>query len=256
MEPLTQTSTQKTISVQKTDTKSVLKYFFVFIGFLSLIYVIAGFTPTYFAPLAAGSFKAKPVYHLHGIMYMLWIVLIISQPLLIRLRLTHLHKKIGYAGLTLAVGMFVIGIVMAFVSNHNALVNGADKTALAFLIVPLTDMLLFGTFISLAMLRLKDTETHKRLILLATLSILPAAFGRIIGIYGLSVPLGLFLQESILILGIVYDIYTRKRIHPVYLYGGAAVVIIHLVRFPLGETEEWLYIARLLSLGWERLIVF
>jgi hypothetical protein len=249
MNPLAQTApAENLISPPKSKRgPAVLKYFFVFIGLLSLIYVLAGFTPTYFAPLAAGSFKAKPVYHVHGIMYMLWIVLIISQPLLIRFKLTHLHKKIGYAGFALAVGMFVIGLVMAFVSNQLALERGAGNTTLAFLIVPLTDMLLFGTFIALAMLNLRNSEMHKRLILLATLSILPAAFGRIIGIYGLNVPLGLILQESILILGIAYDLYTRRKIHPVYLYGGAAVLIIHLTRFPLGETEWWISFARWLT---------
>jgi hypothetical protein len=244
MDPLIQTSTaQKTISVRSNRNSLVLKYFFVFIGILSLIYVIAGFTPTYFAPLAKGTFNAQPVYHLHGVMYLMWIVLIISQPLLIRFRLTHLHKRIGYAGLALAVAMFVIGIVMAFVSTQLALERGDGNRALAFLIVPLSDMVLFGTFIALTMFNLENPEAHKRLILLATLSILPAAFGRIIGIYGLSVPLGLILQESILILGIIYDGFTKRKIHPAYVFGGAAVLIVHLTRFPLGETQWWISFA-------------
>lgn len=244
MDPLIQSSAaQKTISVRSHRNSLVLKYFFVFIGILSLIYVIAGFTPTYFAPLAKGTFNAQPVYHIHGVMYLTWIVLIISQPLLIRFRLTHLHKKIGYAGLTLAVGMFVIGIVMAFVSTQLALERGDGNKALAFLIVPLSDMALFGTFVALTMFNLENPEAHKRLILLATLSILPAAFGRIIGIYGLSVPLGLILQESILILGIIYDGFTKRKIHPAYIFGGAAVLIVHLTRFPLGETQWWISFA-------------
>ena len=248
MDPLIQASpAQKTISVRHNHKSSLLKYFFVFIGILSLIFVIAGFTPTYFTPLANGTFNAKPVYHVHGVMYLLWIVLIISQPLLIRFRLTHLHKKIGYAGLTLAVGMFVIGIVMAFVSTQLALERGDGNKALAFLIVPLSDMVLFGTFIALTLLNLQNPEAHKRLILLATLSILPAAFGRIIGIYGLSLPLGFILQESILILGIMYDLFTRRKIHPAYIFGGTAVLIVHFTRFPLGETEWWISFAHWLT---------
>src|SRR5687768_15734886 len=122
MEPLPEIA----ISTAKTQTPArkstiITKYFFVFIGFISLAYVLAGFTPTYFLPLTNGSFSAKPVYHVHGIMYTLWILLIISQPYLIKRRLTNIHKKIGYAGLTLAVGMFIIGFVMAFVSNQAAI---------------------------------------------------------------------------------------------------------------------------------------
>jgi hypothetical protein len=167
---------------------------------------------------------------------------------LIKMRLTNIHKKIGYAGLTLAVGMFIIGFVMAFVSNQAAIDAGNADRALAFLIVPITDMILFGTFITLTMLNLRDGEMHKRLILLATLSILPAAFGRIIGIYGVNPFIGLLFQESILIAGIFYDLYTRRKIHPAFIYGGGAVVIIHLIRFPLGETQAWMSFARWLTM--------
>ena len=104
-------------------------------------------------------------------------------------------------------------------------------------------MLLFGTFTTLTILNLRNSELHKRLILLATLAILPAAFGRIIGIYQLNSLLGFFIQESLLILGIGYDLYVRKRIHSVYVWGGSAVVIIHLIRLPLGETKTWMTIA-------------
>jgi hypothetical protein len=236
------------VRARKRKSAFVIRYFFVLIGLVSLAYVLAGFSPTYFIPVAQGTFAAKPVYHIHGIMYSLWIVLIVSQPLLIKIKLTNIHKKIGYAGLTLAVGMFVIGFVMAFVSNEAAINAGNADRALAFLIVPITDMFLFGTFIALTILNLRDSQLHKRLILLATLSILPAAFGRIIGIYGVNPLLGLLLQESILIAGIFYDLYTRKKIHPVYLWGGGAVVVIHLIRFPLGETALWMSFARWLTM--------
>jgi hypothetical protein len=208
-----------------------------------MMYVVAGFMNTYFIPVTNGTFHAKPIYHIHGIMYLLWIVLIISQPLLVRLRLTNIHKKIGYAGMSLAVGMFFAGIAIAVVSAKAGIASGAGTTPLSFFIVPLTDMAFFGGFITIALLNLRDSELHKRLILLATLAILPAAFGRIIGIYGVNVGVALFLQESILILGILYDVYMRKKIHPAYIWGGTAVVIVHLIRFPLGETETWISIA-------------
>jgi hypothetical protein len=221
----------------------LLRYFFVWVGVLSLFFVVAGFSPTYFIPMASGTYHAKPLYHIHGAMYFLWILLIITQPLLVRMRFTNMHRRIGVFGLILAAGMFIIGVTMAFVAGKANFVKGAGDTALSFLIVSLTDMLLFGTFTALTLLNLRNSEMHKRLILLATLSILPAAFGRIIGIYQLNSLLGFFIQESLLILGIGYDLYVRKGIHPVYIWGGSAVVIIHLVRIPLGETEAWMAFA-------------
>lgn len=223
-------------------------YFYAAMGVLALLYVLAGFSPTYFIPVSAGKATFQPLYHIHAAMFMLWIFLAISQPILIRRRQFQLHRKIGYAGLALAVGMFVIGIVMAITSTRAAINTGIDGTPrLAFLIVPLTDMLAFGTFIAVAMFNLRNSETHKRLILLATLSIVPAAFGRIIGIYGLNNWVGIILMESILILAVIYDLYTRGKIHPVYIFGGGIIVLLHLTRFQLGETEGWLTIARWLT---------
>jgi hypothetical protein len=47
-----------------------------------------------------------------------------------------------------------------------------------------------------------------------------------------------------LILGILNDAVTRRRIHPVYIWGGMAVVIIHIIRVPLGEMNWWINIAQ------------
>jgi hypothetical protein len=226
-----------------------MRYFYVGIGVLSLFYVALGFSYTYFIPMAQGKFSAPLLFHIHGTMYFAWILLIISQPLLVRFKNIRLHRRIGTAGLILAAGMFLIGIAMAIVSGQRTVAAGSAEQARAFLLIPLTDMVLFATFIGMIIINLKNAEMHKRLILLATLSILPAAFGRIFGIHGIdpaTVPgfaMAILLQESTLLLGILYDLVTRRKVHPVYIWGGLAVVIIHVTRVPIGQTEWWKKIA-------------
>ena len=226
------------------------RYFYVGLGVLSLFFVLLGFSYTYFIPMYAGKFAAPIVFHIHGAMYFAWILLVIAQPLLVRLHHLGTHRKVGYAGFALACGMFIIGIVMAFVSGGRTVAAGHAEQARSFLIVPLTDMILFGTFIAFSLINLKRPEAHKRLMMMATLAILPAAFGRIFGINGIDPTtvigfmIAILLQESLLILGILHDLAVKRRVHPVYLWGGIAVVTIHIVRNMLGETEWWMSIAK------------
>jgi hypothetical protein len=99
----------------------------------------------------------------------------------------------------------------------------------------------------------KYSGAHRRLIILSLLAILPAAFGRIFPMLGLSefgfvdTVVAMLIQESILIIAILHDAITRKRVHPVYIWGGLALVLIHLFRFPLSNTKTWLSIAEFLT---------
>jgi hypothetical protein len=220
-----------------------IQYFYVWIGGLALIFVVTGFFFTYFLPMAKGIYPGSKIHHIHGAMYMLWIVLIISQPLLIRLRRPALHRMIGAGGLVLAVGMLLIGTAIAVISGRNAVAAGQGDFARSFLVIPLSDMLLFAIFIGTALFNLKNGEKHKRLILLATLAILPAAFGRMVGVYGIHPLVAMLLQESILILAVLHDLYTRKKISNVYLWGGSLAIIVHLFRNPISYTDTWLSFA-------------
>ena len=124
--------------------------------------------------------------------------------------------------------------------------SGADVfETKSFLILPFTDMFFFATFIGLALLHLSDGAAHKRLMVLATLAILPPAFGRMFPLLGMTeftpanILVALLLQQSILFLGMLHDRLTTKKIHPVYLWGGISMLVIHLTRIPLGNTRLW-----------------
>jgi hypothetical protein len=254
MDPLPEPSAQRQSIPypNTTGASTVRRYFYVWMGVLAMAFVAWGFSYTYFIPIASGKFSAPLLYHIHGAMYFLWTILIVSQPLLVRTKNVRLHRQIGTGGFVLAAAMVLVGFAMSFVSAKRAIAAGNADFAYGFLLIPITDMLLFGTFIGLSLVYLKKSETHKRLMILATLSILPAAFGRIFGINGIDpgTPQGFIvsflMQESLLIIGVAYDFITRRKVHPVYIWGGLAVVLIHSFRFPLGQTALWKSIAQIL----------
>lgn len=228
------------------------RYFYVFIGVLALLFTLVGFSGTYLIPVSTGTFSGRTIHHIHGIVYFLWLILVIVQPILVQTHKISIHKRLGYFGFVLAMAMIVVGITLAISSARLKVLSGADVFEIkSFLILPFTDMFFFATFIGLALLNLKNGAAHKRLMVLATLAILPAAFGRMFPLLGMTeftpvnILLALLLQQSILFLGMLHDRLTRKKIHPVYLWGGISMLIIHLTRIPLGNTLLWQSIA-----GW------
>ena len=88
------------------------------------------------------------------------------------------HRELGVAGVALATGMFFAGTGLAISSVNRFEAAGFGDAARAFSIVSLTGIVLFAVLICLAIVNVKKPEIHKRLMLVATISILQAAVGR------------------------------------------------------------------------------
>ncbi|HEY0740667.1 MAG TPA: hypothetical protein VGD40_04360 [Chryseosolibacter sp.] len=220
--------------------------YYVIISIWAMVIVLAGFTLTYVQPMISRSGSFRPLVHTHAFLYFLWMVLFIVQPLLVRLGYTRIHKKLGIGGLVLAGLMIIFGVIVAITGArlNSPVLTVGGFTAKQFLIVPMTDMLLFTTYFVAVLVKMKDSESHKRLIILMTLSVIPAAVGRITGIFGISnFFLILFIQHGILFAGIINDLVKRKRIHLVYVWGGLLLLAVHFTRFPLGASEWWSNVA-------------
>ena len=118
------------------------------------------------------------------------------------------------------------------------LLFGSDP--LAFLVIPFGDMLVFGVLVGAGVWFRRNPETHKRLMLLATIAILTAAIAR----WPLQImqkgPLAFFgFTDLFIVAGIVYDLVSRRRVHPAYLWGGGLIVISQPLRLIISGTDAW-----------------
>ena len=175
-----------TIAAQTASTASVrpipdLRYEHLFFSGMSiamLITVFAGFARTYYL---AGVFRAplpSLIIHIHGAAFTCWILLLVTQTSLVAAHRTAIHRKLGLAGFFLACAMVVLG-VLAGTDNLLRAHDVAGRDPKMFYIVPLTDMLLFGTFIYFALRARLNPPAHKRYIFLATTALLVAAIARL-----------------------------------------------------------------------------
>jgi len=207
--------------------------------------VLAGFSSTYYLSLIGGgpmtTISGKPftaLVHLHGALFTCWVLFFIVQTALVASRRVPVHRRMGVLGATLAAAMVVVGLSVAvFSAGRGTAPPGIDP--LAFLAVPVFDMVLFSGFVFAAVVKRRDGEAHKRLMLLAYVSLLAAPIARIPGVLPFGPPAYFGLAAAFIVLGAIYDLASRGRVHRVYQWGGAVFVLSVPARLLISGTSAW-----------------
>lgn len=202
--------------------------------------VFLGFAPTFFLKTFTGSPPLPVLLHVHGAVFAAWYVIFFTQTVLISRGRPELHRRLGLAGFALAVAMVGLGVtaaVHAIRSHHTP--PGLDPRS--FLVLPFFGITVFAILAGFGYAARKRRETHKRLMLLASIAMLDAAIARIPGVMSTGGPLAAFgLQDFFLIACIVYDFASRRRIHPAYLFGGIFILAMQPLRIIVSQTSWWL----------------
>ncbi len=96
-------------------------------------------------------------------------------------------------------------------------------------------LVVFGCLVGLALLFRRRGDYHKRLMLLATLSLLGPAFGRLTayakGLRGDSDIGVLLLCAGTVLACAVVDAVRSRRLHPTFVWGGASVIGMHVATY-------------------------
>jgi FtsH-binding integral membrane protein len=224
--------------IRKTD-----RLFFSGMALASALVLLLGFLPSYFHRSAELP-PLTPLYQLHGALFTAWIILVVAQTALVAGRRTDLHRTLGAAGAVLAAVVFVVGVVVSVESlRRNAGPPGGDPRK--FFTIPLGDIIVFGVLVGAAVLQRQQSDTHKRLMLLATISLLTAAVGRFLRQVGMGGAPNLFYGTDVFVLALViYDLVSRGRVHPATVWGGAMVVGFKpLLFYAVAVTSPWLALA-------------
>ena len=199
--------------------------------------VFAGFARTYYLKIYTGGPPLSPLLHLHGIVFTSWILLFVLQITLVAAHRVHAHRRLGWATLPLAAAMIVVGVLTATTGlrlGHNT--EGAPDPV-AFLTVPLGNMVIFALLIGCGVYYRQRKEVHKRLMLLATLSLLTAPLGRL-PIIGGSLAVAV-VYAALVLAGPIYDRIAYGRFNRVYLAGAVALWISVPVRIAVGASQVW-----------------
>jgi len=209
----------------------------VFLGFARSFYLKPLF-PDQPAP-------PEPFFIFHGLAFTAWVLLLLIQTTLIARKRVDLHRTMGAFGIGLAIAMVILGVWGALIAaSRPAGFVGIPVPPLQFLAVPLFSMALFALFITLAVVFRRNAQSHKRLMMLASIQLVTAAIARwpVISDYG---PPAFFGITDLFIVALaIWDFRTRGRLHPVTLWGGLLAIISQPMQLVLSGTETWLAVAR------------
>jgi hypothetical protein len=238
--------------------------FYVWMAWACVLIAFGGFAPTYWLQLAPGTFVGAPLLHLHALLFSAWTLFFLLQTTLVATGRVARHRAWGLLGISLATAMVLVGFAAADAVLVRRLAAGLGDAARAFHIVSTSMITIFGVLVCAAIAYVKQPEIHKRLMLLATISVLPPAIARVFFAVSVGVAAGLRpglgpprTVESVLISALVadllivaamtYDWRTRGRIHPAYLIGGGVIVAVQFLRLPVSTTQWWYSLADFLA---------
>ena len=227
------------------------RLFYTFMAGAILITVFAGFSRTYFLRPYFDVRPLLPLLHLHGFVFTSWIVLFVVQTALVAAKRTDLHRRLGIAGAVLASLVFIVGTATAIIRAKVVDVPPGAPSPLVFLTIPLGDMLVFAGLAGAGLYLRRRVAAHKRLMLLAMISILPAAVARLPFSFIQEIgPLAFFgLSDLFIVPCLLYDLISRGRFHTATVLGGLVIVISHPLRLVIGNTQSWLAFATWLTNG-------
>jgi uncharacterized membrane protein YozB (DUF420 family) len=215
-----------------------------------LAVLLVGFSRSFFLlPFFEGPPKwaaKEGIFYAHGAVFAAWFAVLAAQVVLIRVRNVRLHRRLGYAGAGVGALVVVAGTLAALrASNRPGGFIGVPVPPDQFLPVPLVGMLLFGVLLTLAVLWRREPARHKRMIFLASISLLGAPMARITSMLDpLTLPpLDIIAYAALVGLMLIWDGVTQRRVRPDTLIGGAAVVGLNAAAPLFGATAAWLAIA-------------
>jgi hypothetical protein len=211
--------------------------------------VFAGFSRTYYLRQYFGTPQLTPLLHLHGFVFTSWLFLYLTQTALVSVKRTDIHRRLGIVGGALAVLVFVVGTLTAIIRAKQAAVSTGDAAPLVFLMIPLADMLVFAMLVGAGFYYRRRADVHKRLMLLATIAMLPAATSRLPFAFIEQVgPLAFFgLADLFVFVCLLYDLITQRRPHRATIWGGLLIILSQPLRYVIGGTHAWLTFANWLT---------
>ncbi len=224
-----------------------------FLGFAAIAWlsIVMGFGPGVKGMLTGVSPYPHVIIHVHSVVFGGWLALFTAQAWLIGSGQMPLHRRLGLLAVPMIPLMVLLGVAATLISRHVYFAAGRTDT-LAFMIVPLTDMILFPTLAVAALVARHHAPWHKRLMLAATTTLLPASFGRWIGPWILANFgdgfFGFMAQsyagpDALIAAGMIHDRVTRGRVHTAWWVALALIVPVQMATSAIYHWDGWLALA-------------
>ena len=209
-----------------------------------LAITLASLIPQYFSGLLANPVEHSLQLIVHGVVFLGWYVLFSVQAGLVPSGRVALHKALGYSSIPFALflvasgGMMLVGTMQSYQPEWS---EQYLQSRTSFVWAITHTLVSFTTFYALAVLYRQRSQVHKRLMLLASLSMMAASITRFA--YLSWVPIDgtaftLLLTFALLAAPLLIDRAEHGRIHASLKYGTAVYVVTLLLAMGVMPATE------------------
>lgn len=210
--------------------------FFLYMSSIFLAVALIGFARSYYLRSYFGFPELPTHLSVHGAALTAWFVLAFTQPWLIKLCRTDVHRNLGYFGILIAVLVVASGVWTLFMRDASEIDDFPTRAA-----GNLASLLMFSICFTLGVIYRRKSTVHKRLMLIASIPLLAPAldrFARIPVFYDFFGPLLSWFPApteiafatlaffTLLLSVVINDLISERRVLPGTYWGLISIMII------------------------------
>jgi hypothetical protein len=220
-------SLEATLSGAPSVSANVVRWrvsFHFVMALLMLAAVIYGFSQTIDDNLLHPSIPRPRLLYVHAALFSAWIALYILQTGLIASGNTVLHRRLGAAWVAVGAALPIVAIAVGIVMRRFRVIHG-ESSDITFIGIILWDAVAFGTLFLLAVLCRRRPEYHRRLMFLATCSLMTGPVSRFplvthyfpsTNFFGYDLIGGYTGVVALVLIAMTRDLIVQHRVHVVY----------------------------------------
>ncbi|MEN3952709.1 hypothetical protein [Iodidimonas sp. SYSU 1G8] len=223
------------------------RWFYFSMAVLSAAIIFAGFAPSYYLK---NVFQAppplSPLTSLHGIVFTAWTLLSVLQTGLIAVNRPGLHRNLGILGAVLFGVVIAVGVTTAIVAGQLGHVPPGAPPPLVFMALPLVAMTGVTILVLIALANRSRPGVHKRLMLAGFFLMTAPALHRLslgAGYVEAGTWVSLIGPDLLLLGAALYDLVSRRRIHPAYLCSALIYAALNVAVIWAFSSPSWLAFA-------------
>lgn len=217
------------------------RHFFAWCAAFIVLLVFAGFSRTYFLHTFFQLPAPSLFLRVHGAVMSGWILIYFVQTILVSVNRVAVHRAFGMFGAGYAALVVGFGTTATFLSARRE-VRGHTDAVFSFLNVfglELAQMFLFASLVVAAIWLRNRPDHHKRLMLLATLCILPNAVVRLFLRFFDTNLAFLSIWATLVVVIVLIDSIRNRRLHPAFGIGAATALAVMYVAQFASRTQVW-----------------
>lgn len=204
--------------------------FFFWLALVMCFFVFGGFGIHSLIPALRGDFPpAPPIVHLHGLVFVSWMLLLLAQTALVGAGQVKLHRSLGLWGIAHATAIMILGLLMQLIASRAGMDAGRSPAGEG-LYLGLWAVTGFPIMFTLAIRNRQRPQVHKRMVMFAMLPVIPPGVNRFwSNLLGLADPIPSFwLYLTLWTMAAAILLHERRetgRISRYSLFGTAWVVV-------------------------------